>query len=131
MLAPRNNEDLLLEDVLTTTSGEEVDPNIIDLGMKFAENMFLTMKEEDAKRKVEEETKKRAKEIESRRKAEEEKGKKLEYIDDSVELMVSKVMKKVSSNVEESSTKSKGNKFQKVQFDYSCNFMPNFSSAPL
>jgi hypothetical protein len=44
---------------------------------------------------------------------------------------VSKVMKKVSFNTEESSTKSMGNKFHKVQFDYSRNFMSNFSSVPL
>jgi hypothetical protein len=44
---------------------------------------------------------------------------------------VSKVLSKVSLNTEESSTKSKGNEFSKVQFDYSRNFIPNFSSAPL
>jgi hypothetical protein len=48
-----------------------------------------------------------------------------------VELLVSKVMSKVSFNTEGSSTKSKGNEFNKVQFDYSRNFIPNFSSAPL
>jgi hypothetical protein len=48
-----------------------------------------------------------------------------------VELLVSKVMSKVSLNTKESSTKSKGNEFHKVQFDYSHNFIPNFSSVPL
>jgi hypothetical protein len=74
---------------------------------KIAEKMFLKMKEEDAKKKVEEE--------ESRRKVEEDKGKgKIEYNDDLVELLVSKVMSKVSLNTEESSTKSKANKFNRV-----------------
>ena len=44
---------------------------------------------------------------------------------------MSKVMSKVSLNTEGSSTKSKGNEFSKVQFDYSRNFIPNFSSTPL
>jgi hypothetical protein len=48
-----------------------------------------------------------------------------------VELLVSRVMSKVSLNTEGSSTKSKGTKFNKVQFDYSRNFIPNFSLAPL
>jgi hypothetical protein len=65
------------------------------------------MKEEDAKKREEEE--------ESRRKAEENKGKgKIEYNDDLVELLVSRVMRKVSLNTEGSSTKSKGNEFNKV-----------------
>jgi hypothetical protein len=40
-------------------------------------------------------------------------------------------MSKVSLNTEESSTKSKGDEFNRVQFDYSHNFIPNFSSVPL
>jgi hypothetical protein len=40
-------------------------------------------------------------------------------------------MSKVSITTEGSSTKSKGNEFNRVQFDYSRNFIPNFSSAPL
>jgi hypothetical protein len=44
---------------------------------------------------------------------------------------VSKVLSKVSLNTKGLSTKSKGNEFSKVQFDYSRNFIPNFSSAPL
>jgi hypothetical protein len=100
----RNNEDPLLEELLVTTTSEEVDPKILDLATKIAKKMFLKMKEEDAKKKTEEE--------ESRRKVEEDKGKgKIEYNDDLVELLVSKVMSKVSLNTEESSTKSKGNKF--------------------
>jgi hypothetical protein len=55
---------------------------------------------------------------------------KIEYNDDLVELLVSKVMSEVSLNTEESSTKSKGNEFNRVHFDYSRNFVPNFSSAP-
>jgi hypothetical protein len=64
--------------------------------------------------------------------AEQDKGKgRIEYNDDLVELLVSKVMSKVSLTTEGSSTKSKGNEFNKVKFDYSHNFIPNFSSAPL
>jgi hypothetical protein len=40
----RNNEDPILEEVLTMASGEEVDPKILDLAMKIAEKMFLEMK---------------------------------------------------------------------------------------
>jgi hypothetical protein len=94
-----------------------MDPKVLDLAMKIAEKMFLKMKEQDAKKRAEEE--------ESRRKAEEDKGKgRIEYNDDLVELLVSRVMRKVSLNTEGSSTKSKGNKFNKVQFDYSRNFIP-------
>jgi hypothetical protein len=123
MSTQRDHVDPLLEEIPTTSTGEEMDPKVLDLAMKIAEKMFLKMKEEHAK--------KRAKE-ESRRKAEEDKGKgRIEYNDDLVELLVSKVMSKVSLTTEGSSTKSKGNKFNKVQFDYSHNFIPNFSSAPL
>jgi hypothetical protein len=55
----------------------------------------------------------------------------LEYTNDLVELLVTKVIKKVSLNIEDSSSKSKANKFYRVQFDYSHNFMANFFSAPL
>jgi hypothetical protein len=47
--------DLLLEEIPITSSGEEVDPKVLDLAMKIAERMFLKMKEEDAKKKAEEE----------------------------------------------------------------------------
>jgi hypothetical protein len=124
MSTQRDHVDPLLEEIPITSSGEKVDPKILDLAMKIDEKMFLKMKEEDAKKRVEEE--------ESRRKAEEDKGKgKFEYNDDLVELLVSKVLSKVSITTEGSSTKSKGNEFNKVQFDYSRNFIPNFSSAPL
>jgi hypothetical protein len=116
--------DPLLEEIPTTSTGEEMDPNVLDLTMKIAETMFVKMKEEDAKKKAEEE--------ETRRKAQEDRGKgKNEYNDDSVKLLVSRVMSKVSLNTEGSSTKSKGTEFNKVQFYYSRNFIPNFSSAPL
>lgn len=125
LMDPRNNKDPLLEEVSTSVGGEEVDPWILDLAMNIAKKIFIKMKEDEDKNKLEEE--------EARRKAkEEEKGrKKLEYNDDFVELLVSKIMKRVSLNTKESSTKSKGNEFHKVQFDYSCNFMPNFSLVPL
>jgi hypothetical protein len=37
----KNTEDSLLEEVLTTNDGEEVDPKIFDLTMKIVEKMFL------------------------------------------------------------------------------------------
>jgi hypothetical protein len=124
MSTQRDHVDPRLEEIPTTSTSEEMDPKVLDLAMKIVEKMFLKMKEVDAKRKVEEE--------ESRRKAEEDKGKrKIEYNDDLVELLVSKVMSKVSLNTEKSSTESKGNELNRVQFDYSRNFIPNFSSVPL
>jgi hypothetical protein len=133
MSTQRGHVDPLLEEIPITSSSEEIDPKVLDLAMKIAEKMFLKMKEEDAKkREEEEESRRKAEEEESRRKAEEDKGKgKIEYNDDLVELLVSRVMSKVSLNTDGSSTKSKGNEFNKVQFDYSRNFIPNFSSAPL
>jgi hypothetical protein len=89
MSTQRDHVDPLLEEIPTTSNGEEMDPKVPDLAMKIAEKMFLKMKEEDAKKKSEEE--------ESRRKAKEDKGKgRIEYNDDLVELLVSKVMNKVS-----------------------------------
>jgi predicted RNA-binding protein with RPS1 domain len=44
MLAPRNNEDTLIEEILTTSSGEELDHQILNIAMKLAEKMFLKMK---------------------------------------------------------------------------------------
>jgi hypothetical protein len=71
MSALRNNEDPLLKEVLTTASGEELDPQIINVAMKLAEKMFLKMKDDEAKKKAEEE---------------EDKGKKLiDYKNDLVE----------------------------------------------
>jgi hypothetical protein len=55
MLAPRDNEDSLLEEVLTIASAEELDPQIINIAMKLAEKMFHKMKEDKAKKKAEEE----------------------------------------------------------------------------
>jgi hypothetical protein len=49
-----NNEDSIIEESLTTLSGEELDPQILNIAMKLAEKMFLKMKEDEAKRKVEE-----------------------------------------------------------------------------
>jgi hypothetical protein len=100
MSTPRKSKYSLLEKLLTTSTDEEVDPKILDLAMKIDKRMFLKMKDEDAKKKAEEE--------ELRRKAEEDKGKgKLEYNGDLVEILVSKVMSKVSINTEESSIKSR------------------------
>ena len=79
MSTQRDHVDPLLDEIPVTSSGEEVDPKVLNLAMKIAEQMFLKMKEEDAKKREEEE--------ESRRKAEEDKGKgKFEYNDDLVEL---------------------------------------------
>jgi hypothetical protein len=67
MSTQRDHVDPLLEEIPTTSTGEEMDPKVLDLAMKIAEKIFVKMKEEDAKKRVEEE--------ESRRKAEEDKGK--------------------------------------------------------
>jgi hypothetical protein len=37
MSAPRNNNDPILEEILTTAGGEEVDPQILDIAMKLIE----------------------------------------------------------------------------------------------
>jgi CHASE3 domain sensor protein len=76
MSALRNNEDPLLKEMLTTSSGEELDPQILDIAKKLAKKMFLKMKEDEAKKKAEEE--------EARRIVEEgDKGKKkIDYNDD-------------------------------------------------
>jgi hypothetical protein len=124
MWTQRGHVNPLLEEIPTISTGEEMDPKVLDLVMKIAERMFLKMKEEDTKKNVEEE--------ESRKTTDEDKGKgKIEYNDDLVELLVSKVMSKVSLNTEDSSTKSKGNELNRVHFDYSHNFFPNFSLACL
>jgi hypothetical protein len=117
MWTQRGHVNPLLEEIPTISTGEEMDPKVLDLVMKIAERMFLKMKEEDTKKNVEEE--------ESRKTTDEDKGKgKIEYNDDLVELLVSKVMSKVSLNTEDSSTKSKGNELNRVHFDYSRNFFP-------
>jgi hypothetical protein len=84
----RNNEDPIIEEILTMSSGEELDAQTLYITMKLAKTMFLKMKEDEAKRKAEEE--------EARRKVEEEdKGKKkIDFNNDLVELLVSKVMRK-------------------------------------
>ena len=82
MSTQRDHVDPLLEEIPVTSTGEEVDPKVLDLAMKIAETMFVKMKEEDAKKKTEEE--------ETRRKAQEDRGKgKNEYNDDLVDLLVS------------------------------------------
>jgi hypothetical protein len=113
MSTQRGHVDPFLEEIPTTSTGEEMDPKVLNLAMKIAKMMFLEMKEEDTKKRDnEEESRKKAQEEESRRRADEDRGKgKIEYNDDLVELLVSKVMSKVSLNTEESSTKSKGNEF--------------------
>jgi hypothetical protein len=68
MSTQRDHVDPLLEEIPTTSTGEEVDPKVLDLAMKIAERMFLNMKEDDAKKKAEEE--------ESRKKAQEEESRK-------------------------------------------------------
>jgi hypothetical protein len=44
---------------------------------------------------------------------------------------MSKVMRKMNTNTEESPSKSKVHEFNKVPFDYSRYFVPNFSLEPL
>jgi hypothetical protein len=54
MSTQRDHVDPLLEEISTTSTGEEVDPKVLDLAIKIAKKMFLKMKEEDAKKKAEE-----------------------------------------------------------------------------
>jgi hypothetical protein len=54
----RNESDSKLEKVevaSTLSFGADVDPRAIDLAMRIAERMFLKMKEDEAKNKIEEE----------------------------------------------------------------------------
>ena len=44
MSTQRDHVDPILEDIPVTSSGEEVDPKVLDLAMKIAERMFLKMK---------------------------------------------------------------------------------------
>jgi hypothetical protein len=44
------------------TSGEELDPQILDIAMKLVEKMFLKMKEVEAKKKAEEEERRKVEE---------------------------------------------------------------------
>jgi hypothetical protein len=60
-MAPKNNNDPLLKEVLTTTGGEEVDPKILELAIKIIEKMFLKMKEDKAEKKQGERPKKKKK----------------------------------------------------------------------
>jgi hypothetical protein len=132
MLTQRDHVDPLLEEIPTISTGEEMDSKVLDLAKKIAVRMFLKMKEEDTKKKAKEEEsrKKTKKKNQEKRPTKINEMEKIEYNDDLVELLVSKVMSEVSLNTEVSSTKSKGNEFNRVHFDYSRNFVPNFSSAP-
>jgi predicted RNA-binding protein with RPS1 domain len=69
MSTQRDHVDLLLEEIPVTSSGDKVDPKVLDLAMKIAEKMFLKMKEEDAKKgpkkKNQEERPKKTKEREN------------------------------------------------------------------
>jgi hypothetical protein len=44
MSTHRDHVDPLLEEIPVTSSGEEVDPKVIDLAMEIAEKMFLKIK---------------------------------------------------------------------------------------
>ena len=55
MSTQRDHVDPLLEEIPVTSSGEEIDPKVLDLAMKIAKKMFFKMKEEDAKKREEEE----------------------------------------------------------------------------
>jgi hypothetical protein len=98
MSTQRDHVDPLHEEIPTSSTGEEMDPKVLDLDMKIAERMFLKLEEEGTKKIAEEEeSRKKAQEEESRR-ADEDRGKgKIEYNDDLVELLVSKVITKVMS----------------------------------
>jgi hypothetical protein len=55
MSTQRDHVNPLLEEIPTTSIGEEMNPKVLDLSMKIAERMFLKMKEEDTKKKAKEE----------------------------------------------------------------------------
>ena len=65
MSREERNKDIIMgtevEETSTTYYGEEIDPKVLDLAMKIAEKIFLKMKEEESKRKIEEEAKAKAK----------------------------------------------------------------------
>jgi hypothetical protein len=48
MSTQSDHVDPLLEEIPITSSGEEVDPKVLDLAMKIAEKMFLKMKEDES-----------------------------------------------------------------------------------
>jgi hypothetical protein len=54
MSTQRDHVDPLLKEIPTASTGEEMDPKVLDLAMKIVEKMFLKMKEEDAKKRVKE-----------------------------------------------------------------------------
>lgn len=51
MSAPRNNDGPILEEILTMTGGEEVDPRILNIAVKLVEKMFLKIEDKDKKKK--------------------------------------------------------------------------------
>jgi hypothetical protein len=53
MSTQRDHVDPHLEEIPATSTGEEMDPKVLDLAMKIVEKMFLKMKEEDVKKKSE------------------------------------------------------------------------------
>jgi hypothetical protein len=44
MSTQSDHVDPLLEEIPTTSTGEEMDPKVLDLAMKISERMFLKMK---------------------------------------------------------------------------------------
>jgi hypothetical protein len=55
MSTQRDHVNPLLEEIPTTSTGEEMEPKVLDLAMKIAKMMFLNMKDKDAKKRAEEE----------------------------------------------------------------------------
>ena len=104
-----------VEEISTSSHGEEIDPKVLDIAMKIAKKMFLKMKEEENKRKIEKEAKAKA-ELEAKKRAEEElreKGKKgMELNEDLLELLVTKAMKKMNIGSSSSKHGSKSDEYQ-------------------
>jgi hypothetical protein len=55
MSTQRDHVNPLLEEIPTTSTGEEMEPKVLDLAMKIAKMMFLNMRDKDAKKRAEEE----------------------------------------------------------------------------
>jgi hypothetical protein len=54
MSTQRDHVDPRLEEIPTTSTGEEMDPKVLDLAMKIVEKMFLKMQRERPKKKNQE-----------------------------------------------------------------------------
>jgi predicted RNA-binding protein with RPS1 domain len=69
MSTQRDHMNPLLEEIPITSSGEEIDPKVLDHAMKINKKMFLKMKEEDEKRAEEENQEERPKKTKEKEKS--------------------------------------------------------------